>query len=624
MNFSTVKKQYEWCRLEHKALYIFILFCVLPVIAGLLIPFFTFCESSPEVGLWRRALFLLSGAMLDSAVILLIFLMIAWSRVLSSLYIFILFPVSVSVIGIQYLSFNFFGSEINQKVFEVFEGNFAAIWATGVRDHYLGAILFGVCICSILTGVVVLRYGYKGRWVSKELLALICLLGLGLNLLTPLFVTNVKLVDIYSPMKIVRSAFGDLIISGYAYYNETNKVLADYLRRGGNYNGSDISELELRLGSSAEDYLSVSVDKPTWLKQKPSHVFLFLLESVDYDVVADADLESLSPNLNRYAKEGISVDNYFATGIGTMSAVHGIVAGLPHFSRPPHSKNLLTYQLSTLPRVMERSGYNPVFRAASHRRFGYKGDVCESYGFDFMGAERFDNETWGTEWGLHDGDFFNSIKDEFSNLKQPTFAMFLNVSNHSPHHAPVDDVDDDFYNEVICKRFSDASKEGRLNLAKHMVYADREFSVVVDMLKEKYPKSLIVIVGDHRNAKFISKYPNQVPLVLLGEEVLDLDQIDEKEWRGSHMDLLASLSQLVLSPDSTITSFGRPLWSSDKERITITDDQYLGRGYNLSRDLNSVDELAGDQDAESFFRYALSVDALAWAIWNDVYLLQGN
>lgn len=66
----------------------------------------------------------------------------------------------------------------------------------------------------------------------------------------------------------------------------------------------------------------------------------------------------------------------------------------------PVARALEQFPLDTLAEVMTRADYKAVFYAASHRKFGDKGDVCEAYGYDhFTGCPDMAKQVKSNEWG---------------------------------------------------------------------------------------------------------------------------------------------------------------------------------------------------------------------------------
>ncbi len=64
------------------------------------------------------------------------------------------------------------------------------------------------------------------------------------------------------------------------------------------------------------------------LKKKPSHVFFFLMESIEYDLVENPDLEGVAPDIKRFAEEGITVPHFSASSGQTIDAVHTTFSGV--------------------------------------------------------------------------------------------------------------------------------------------------------------------------------------------------------------------------------------------------------------------------------------------------------
>ncbi|MCF7730259.1 MAG: sulfatase-like hydrolase/transferase [Akkermansiaceae bacterium] len=563
------------------AAYVFLLFCLVPLVTGVLLPYSFSLTDEPFASLLMRLMMLIATGTASALLAWLPAFFVLRSSVLRRIYVFLLFPVSIVSLAIQAIMYREFGTEIDTRFFGLFRGNFSALWTFARREYHLDWAIALLIIASVALAYRICRSGCK-PWAPSVRLSM----GLGLILLMNGSLSlalhpDIPRVDHYSPVKLSTAPLFQVVmfLGGHYFVGHTSGYRG-ILEDAGEITTDEYGELTKRLGVEPGMFSQREVHRPAWLKKKPSHVFLFVMESIGYDVVENPDLADLAPYIRRFANEGLLTPNFSASSGCTIDAIQATVSGVATQARYPVPRTLERFKLDTLARVLKRADYKPIFFAASQRKFGAKGDSCEAYGYDyFTGCADVAHHIKSNEWGVNDGDFFEWARGQLADLQTPHFISFLNVSNHTPHDAPVDELGDVTFTDAALDCFFGRNRKDKIHFAKHIKYADWKLGEMAEKLKRRYPDALFVFVGDHASSKLCCDPLLQVPFVLWNDRVIDTS-VDTSRWYGAHMDILATLANLVLPDGDRFTTLGNPVWSQANDRVSSAGSLVLtNKGY---------------------------------------------
>ncbi|MCB1231717.1 MAG: LTA synthase family protein [Verrucomicrobiae bacterium] len=609
--------------------YAFLLFLVIPLIIGIVLPYLRTYGANPSEHLFLRLIVLLATGGASVLIVLLPAVLLLKFRRIRAAYAFLLFPLAVSVETAQLIFFKEFGTEIDERILGLFDGSFSALWSFARSNYHIDWAIGAAIVLSVILGLWINRK--EVRFLKTHPLTA---LGSGLVILLAGTITlalkpNISVANHYSPVKLSEAPlFQVALFTGSVLTDQNVPGVEELLERSGPVEEeTPYAEIERRLGESPDRFVRQTTSRPRWLKKQPSHVFCFLLESFGYDLVDDPSLEVMAPRLNRFHWEGISIPYLASSSGATIDAVHSAMAGVTGQTAYPVPQTLSQFELDTLPRLMEEAGYHPLFYAASHRQFGGKGDACEAYGFDhFLGCPDVATDIPSNEWGVCDGDFFSWTKKELAQLETPHFVTFLNVSNHSPYEAPTGDLwPESEIPEAIVDRFVGADREEKLNYAKHIRYADDTMGSMAEWLRSQYPDALFVFFGDHNSSKLRVKTEPRVPFILWNDRVVDTG-VDCSHWYGAQMDIPATLANLVLPDGTPFRTLGRPVWDLSESRLTIGAGFALTLHEHRSETSDTVWPILmrGTPEANSptsrKLLKASAIEALSWAYLNRKYL----
>lgn len=605
------------------SLYAFVLYFLIPLVAGLALPFVFGLTDQPLASLPTRLLVLTATGGASFVIALLPAFFLLRTRFLKAAYVFLLFPVGVVALVTQLIMYREFGSEINARLLGLFQGNLPALWSHARAEYRIDWMIAGLLLLSILLGHLVLRGQGRpwspGRVVSLGMVTLILCSGSVALAVRP----SIERADLYHPSKLSAAPLYQLLsFLGQHYILEGHSGYAAILERSGEIAAeTEHEEITRRLGQRPEEFARHEVETPAWLRKKPSHVFFHLMESIEYDLIDNPAHAAVAPAIRRYAEEGLSVPNFSASSGASIDAIHGLVAGVSAQPLYPGPSTLTRFGLDSLPVIMERAGYGTVFYVGMHASFGRKGASCEAYGFDrFLSCPDLRSDLSTNEWGVPDGALFPWAERDLRASSNPTFAAFSGVSNHSPYNAPLEELGELTVPEETLEFFIGSSGDEKIRYARHVRYCDWTMAQSVERLHAAHPDALFVFVGDHGSSKLILDPLNQVPFVLWNPRLIK-PGVDTSRWYGAHMDIPATLASLVLPAGESINTFGRPVWDQSGKRVSVAGQMILTSHGYLNHDGSirhrfprGESETSTEQQARTrrAILKASAIEALSW------------
>lgn len=294
--------------------------------------------------------------------------------------------------------------------------------------------------------------------------------------------------------------------------------------------------------TSLVDTLTVKyIDTEMVLNTKRPDILIIVLESFSGYFIGPLGGDSLvTPNLNRYAKEGILFSNFYASGTRTDKAMPAILDGYP--AQPAQSiikEPNKTQTLPSLVKVLIENGYHSSFWYGGEINFANFNSFVISSGFhDIITEKNFDPSDYNSKWGVHDHILFQTLKDSMKQVKEPFFKVVLTLSSHEPYDVPMKPV------------FSGSDDKTKYRNAVY--YSDKALGSFLDWAKETnwWKNALIVLVADHcaRLSDMENYKPNvfKIPMLWLGGAVERKEMKIEK--LGSQVDIPTTiLGQLGLA-----------------------------------------------------------------------------
>ena len=265
------------------------------------------------------------------------------------------------------------------------------------------------------------------------------------------------------------------------------------------------------------------------------NVMIIVLESFSGYLIGPLGGDSLvTPNFNRYSKEGILFSNFYASGTRTDKAMPAILDGYP--AQPAQSIIKEPNKSQTLPslvKILIGNGYHSSFWYGGEINFANFNSFVVGSGFhDIITKNNFDPSTYNSKWGVHDHILFNSLEDSMKTVKEPFLKVVLTLSSHEPFDVPMKPV---FNGSDILTKYKNS-----------VYYTDKTLGSFLDWAKRTdwWNNTLIIMVADHA-ARIYSDMPNykqnvfKIPMLWVGGAVAKKGLKVEKF--GSQVDIPTTL-----------------------------------------------------------------------------------
>ena len=538
-----------------------------------------------------------------------------------------------------------FHSNFNQLVFNAANDDMYALFVSFVQEFYLpvrlaGALLLAYVLWRGLQAFLGWNFFDAGKWnlpMPLRFLGRLAFLGL-LYLVTLLGMFGGALgwetqVD-WENSGVTRDEFlNEAILDNfqalYRGYSMNHRMLAC---NGLDFTAEDIRNLAALLAHRSPD----SDNLDDYLRRKaggaqvpkPRHIFVVLSESYANWPLLDKyqDLHIADGMRGVIAEEDSDYcPTFLPDGASTVSAVMGVVTGFA-------DANLY---LTTMPEAfaepyptagapqMERLGYQTNFWYAGPATWERIGAFTKAQGFRNFYSRGDFGDVPGSVWGCEDEFLYREILSRLGD--GPSYNVILNASNHSPY-----DVD------VAAKGF-DASKvrealpgevqqdEWLLKELGHYWYADRELAKFIHAVKEKYPDSLFVVVGDHGDRYNIDKVPTTyerygIPFIVTGQGIHKGILLPDSA--GSQIDIVPTLIELIAPKDFEYMALGGSLTRENRRGVNYgfwITRQSIGKADTVPLVAESLDgsEAPPSLDDAAMQNYINAIRSISW--WRPKY-----
>lgn len=278
-------------------------------------------------------------------------------------------------------------------------------------------------------------------------------------------------------------------------------------------------------------------------KRRPNVLFI-ILESFSAYLVGPAGGDSLvTPNLNRYIREGLFFSNFYASGNRTDKAMPAILNGYP--AQPAQSIIKEPRKSQSLPgivKILNDNGYNSSFWYGGEIDFANFNSYVLSSGFKtLVTMDDFDPSDYNSKWGVHDHIMFSALRDSMKSVREPFLKVVLTLSSHEPFDVPMEPV----------FRGSDQMTKYR----NSVYYADKALGDFLDWARttEWWKNTLVILVADHccRISTEVPVYSQEIfriPMVWTGGA--NREKGREVKGFGSQTDIAATLlNQMGIEAD---------------------------------------------------------------------------
>jgi phosphoglycerol transferase MdoB-like AlkP superfamily enzyme len=245
--------------------------------------------------------------------------------------------------------------------------------------------------------------------------------------------------------------------------------------------------------------------------QHPYNLVIILEESLGAEFVGSLGGKSLTPNLDRFADQGIWFKNLYATGTRSVRGIEAVISGFPPTAaRSVVKLNKTQRHFFTLAQLLREKGYHTSFIYGGEAQFDNMGRFFMNNGFEqVVDQHDYESPQFTGSWGVSDGDLFNRAHKEFLNHgDQPFFSLVFSSSNHSPFEFPDGKIS--LYN---------SPKNTVENAVK---YADYALGQYLDKAKNSsyWDNTIFLVVADHNSRVYgpesVPVYRFHIPGLILG------------------------------------------------------------------------------------------------------------
>lgn len=333
------------------------------------------------------------------------------------------------------------------------------------------------------------------------------------------------------------------------------------------YSGEDLTKLLARTAPGAD-------------AEKPTHIFVIVAETyMMWPLLEKYETYPLARGLRRLLArpDALLVQHFLPASNGTMFGLTSVLLGIPELNLQAANRPTAQQPYETALSVqLRQQGYKT--------RFFYGGfSSWENVGL-FMEHQQIDERFYAADfggkggvWGVPDREFLQGVAEKIDGT--PSFNLILTSSNHPPYKVDMSREPDlpavtDLENQLPAQTADKALTAARM---WHFAYADKYLAEFVETLQAKYPNSLFVITGDHADRWTMTPTPSDyeriaVPLVLIGPQVQAVNK--PTSTAGSHMDIAATVLEMVLPKDAPYYALGHNLLADTADTIPLGVSAY--------------------------------------------------
>jgi phosphoglycerol transferase MdoB-like AlkP superfamily enzyme len=280
------------------------------------------------------------------------------------------------------------------------------------------------------------------------------------------------------------------------------------------------------------------------LSTERPNIIIIVLESFSGYLIGPLGGDStVTPNINRYAREGLLFTNFYASGTRTDKAIPAILDGYP--AQPAQSiikEPKKTQSLPSLVKILNAKGYNSAFWYGGEINFANFNSFVIGSGFhSIITKNNFSPEFYNSKWGVHDHIMFGALEDSMKVVKEPFLKVVLTLSSHEPFDVPMK-----------------TKFEGKDNVSKYknsVFYADRSLGGFLDWAKttDWWKNTLIVMVADHcaritSDMPIFTKHVFRIPMIWTGGALVKTGY--EVKKTGNQVDIpVTILDQMGIKSD---------------------------------------------------------------------------
>lgn len=274
---------------------------------------------------------------------------------------------------------------------------------------------------------------------------------------------------------------------------------------------------------------------PTRAPGDPLDVVIIMEESLGSNFSArfgDGREEPVTPELDRWSREGLAVTNLIANGNRTVRGMEGILCSFVPLPGDSVVKRDRSENVASIARVLAQRGYDTTFFTGGYGLFDNVKHFMTANGYrEFVEQPDYPKEAFRTVWGVADEFVFDKMIERQKQARREGrrwLGTTITGSNHKPFDVPPGRV---------------SWPEEKSDRRGAVLYADWALGHYLTRAKEEglLEHTVVLIVGDHGarvyGAEEIPVTSYRIPAVFLTPDA---------RYRGAAIDRLAS--QVDLAP----------------------------------------------------------------------------
>ena len=296
------------------------------------------------------------------------------------------------------------------------------------------------------------------------------------------------------------------------------------------------------------------------------NVVLIVMESLAAKLIGPLGGKlDASPEFDSLAKDGVLLENCYATGERTIQGLEAVICSFPPLPgvgivRRPQAKEGFT----TLASVLKERGYRTMFLYGGQGIFDHKIGFFLGNGYDlFLEEKDFKDPIYKSPWGASDEDLYlraDKLCRQLYKKKKPFLCTILTSSLHSPWVYPEGRITP-FPKDVY---IPPGYEYNEVNNFKYADYAlGKYFRTIHD--SNYFYNTIFVIVGDHgvhlRGKALIPVEEYRIGALFYAPHILKPERIKRPT---SQLDIAPTILGL-LGGEYRTTFFGKDIFSPDNE-----------------------------------------------------------
>ena len=406
---------------------------------------------------------------------------------------------------------------------------------------------------------------FQQSYLSRILMLLPILLVLFIGIRSSLGHRPVNISDaLYSTNRVINEITKNSLHSlGYAYYS--NKKTENNIAK---YGKIDIKEA-YKLVSSAIGVEYKDEKRPFYREvkskldsKKQKNLVIFIQESMGAQFTGFIGNNTLTPNLDKLAKDYISFTNLYSNGTRSVRGLAALTSGtLPINGVEVIKRNKSQQDYFTIASLLKPYGYKSSFIYGGEARFDNMKSWYLGNGFDEVIEQKdYENPIFTSTWGVSDEDLVIKANEKFKSHyanKENFVSVMFSSSNHMPFELPEGKIEFE-------KNIPKASVENAIK------YADFAIGKFFELAKKEayFKNTVFVVISDHNvrvyGDQIVPIDMFQIPAVIISDNIPP--QIFSR--LTSQSDVLATALDLI-GIDLSYPILGNSIFKDNKKDINL-------------------------------------------------------